>query len=110
MYNITAIVPKGQGMGFTLAGIQVREVANITEAHEVLAVDIDDDNNGIILIDETFARDFPSKLQKLVDESTIPLVVNIPITTKWEYIYDRDEVFEKIIRRAVGYSIKLSES
>ena len=110
MSNVTAILPKGQGIGFTLAGIQIREVANITEAHEILAVEIDDDHNGIILVDETFAKDFPSKLQKQVDESVIPIVVNIPVTTKWEYIYDRDEVFEKIIRRAVGYSIKLSES
>jgi len=108
MSNITAIVPRGQGIGFTLAGIQVREVPNIAEAHEALAVEIDDDHNGIILVDETFARDFPSKLQKQVDESIVPIVVNIPIAHKWEYSHDRDEIFEKIIRRAVGYSIKLS--
>ena len=108
MYNVTAIVPRGQGIGFKLAGIEIREVANITEAHKILADEIDDDHNGIILVDETFTKDLSSKLQKQVDESTIPLVVNIPIISKWEYIYDRDEVFENIIKRAIGYRIKFS--
>ena len=108
MYNVTAIVPRGQGIGFKLAGIEIREVANITEAHKILANEIDDDHNGIILVDETFTLDLSSKLQKQVDESTIPLVVNIPIISKWEYIYDRDEVFENIIHRAIGYRIKFS--
>ncbi len=108
MSDITAIVSRGQGIGFTLAGIQVREVSNITEAHEALAAEIEDEHNGIVLVDETFAKDFPSKLQKQVEESIVPIVVNIPVTTRWEYIHDRDEVFEKIIRRAVGYSIKIS--
>jgi len=107
MYNVTAIVPRGQGIGFTLAGIQVLEVVSITDAHSVLAEEIEDEHNGIILIDEALSRDLPSKIQKKVDESTIPLVVNVPIITKWEYVHKRDEIFEKIIHRAIGYRIKL---
>ena len=109
MYNITAIVPRGQGIGFTFAGIQIREVASINDAHTVLAEEIEDEHNGIILIDEAFNKDLPSKLQKKVDESTVPLVVNIPIITKWEYVHKRDEIFEGIIHRAIGYRIKLFE-
>ena len=107
MYNVTAIVPRGQGIGFTLAGIQVREVANITDAHTVLTEEIADEHNGIILIDEALSKDLPSKLQKQVDESTIPLVVNVPIITKWEYLHKRDDIFERIIHRAIGYRIRL---
>ena len=108
MYNVTAIVPRRQGIGFALAGIQVREVADLAEAYDVLAGEIEDKHNGVILIDETFNRELPSKLQKQVDESTIPLVVSIPVITKWEYIHDRAEIIANIIRRAVGYRIKLS--
>ncbi len=107
MSNVTAIVPRGQGIGFTFAGIRVIEVANITEAHSLLAEEIKDEQNGIILIDEALNRDLPPKLQKKVDESTIPLVVNVPIITKWEYGHKNDEIFEKIIHRAIGYRIKL---
>ena len=108
MYNVTAIIPRGQGIGFALAGVQIREVANISDAHRVLAMEMDDEHNGIILIDESFTKGLPPKIQKQVDESTIPLVVNIPIISKWEYIHDRDEVFENIIHRAIGYRIKFS--
>ena len=96
MYNVTAIVPRGQGTGFKLSGIQVREVSNITEAHNVLEAEIGDELNGIILIDEAYNKDLPAKLQKLVDESTIPLVVNVPVISKWEYVRASDEVFENI--------------
>ena len=109
MYNMTAIVPKGHGIGFTLAGVQVRESANITDAQRVLNEEINDEHNGIILIDESFAGDLTPELQKKVDESTIPLVMSIPIITKWEIIHDRDEIIGNIIHRAVGYRIKFSE-
>ena len=109
MYNITAIVPKGQGTGFTLAGVEIREVANSIEAQKALADELTEEHNGIILIDEAFTTDFPNKFQKEVDESTIPLVVSIPIITHWEDVYDHEAIIGNIIRRAVGYRIKFSE-
>ena len=109
MYKVTAITPRDQGIGFALAGIQVREVANISDAHRVLAVEMDDEHNGIILIDELFTNDLPPKLQKRVDESAIPLVIGIPIITKWEYIQKSEDIIGDIIQRAVGYRIKFSE-
>ena len=108
MFKVTAIVPAGQGTGFTFAGVHVRESSSITEAHNILSTEIDDGYNGIILIDETFSADLSPKLRKRVDESTIPLVVSIPVITKWELVRGRDEVIENIIRRAIGYSIKVS--
>ena len=109
MYDVTAIVPRGQGIGFTLAGVEVREAADIADAHKVLALEIDNERNGIILVYDKFIRDLPPKLQKQIDKSAIPLVVSIPIITEWEYTHDRDEIIRNIIRRAVGYRIKISE-
>ena len=109
MYNVTAIIPRGQGIGFALAGVQIREVANISDAHRVLAVEMDDEHNGIILIDELFTTELPPKLQKRVDESAIPLVMGIPVITKWEYVQKSEDIIGDIIHRAVGYRIKFSE-
>ncbi|MFC1508841.1 V-type ATP synthase subunit F [Candidatus Omnitrophota bacterium] len=110
MYSITAIVPKGQGHGFSLAGIQVREVTGINDAHEALSNAFEDKHNGLILIDEAYNTDMPAKLKKMVDESTIPLVVSIPVITKWEQIHDHDDIINNIIRHAVGYRIKLGDA
>ena len=109
MYNITAIISQGQGIGFQLAGIQVREVAHINDAHTVLAEELESESTGIILLDEAFNHDMTQKLQKKVDESAVPLVVTIPVISRWEQIHDRDEIIGSIIQRAVGYRIKLSE-
>ena len=109
MFNVTAIVPKGQGTGFNLAGIEVRDAENIEDAQKILSAEIKDERNGVILIDETYTVDLSPKIQKHIDESSLPIVASIPIITKWEYVHDRVDIIEKIIQRAIGYRIKLSE-
>ena len=108
MSNITAIVPRGEGNGFALAGVRICEASNAGEAGTILLAEMADTNNGIVFIDEAFTSELPSKLRKQMDESTLPLVVSIPIIKKWEYVHDRTEVIEKVIQRAIGYRIKLS--
>lgn len=107
MYSVTAIIPKGEGMGFGLAGLRVIEVHGAKEGLELLEQEMADERNGVILIDETFIETLSLRMRKKVDESTVPLIVGIPIITKWELIHDRKEIIEHIIRRAVGYRIKL---
>ena len=109
MFNVIAIVPKGQGIGFNLAGIEVRDAENIEDAQKILSAEIKDERNGVILIDETYTVDLSSKIQKHIDESSLPIVASIPIIMKWEYVHDRVDMIEKIIQRAIGYRIKLSE-
>jgi len=106
MYDITVIVPPGQGIGFTLSGVQVREAATPADAHEILEAEMNDSRNGIIMIDETLKQDIPRHLQKRIDKSSIPLVVGIPVISKWEYVHTSDEVFANIIHRAIGYRVK----
>ncbi len=107
MYNVVAIVPRGLGVGFKIAGVRVVETADENDAIETLITEMDNNENGLILIAEKYIRGIPRKLQKKVDESTVPLVVSVPIVSQWEYIHDQDERFEEIIHRAIGYRIKI---
>ncbi len=108
MYNITAIVPKGEGTGFTLAGIRTIEAINGDEAASILTEEFNNEENGIILFDEDWLENLSESMLKKIDESSVPLVVSIPVITKWEYAYDSSVKIENIIRRAVGYRIKLA--
>ena len=105
---MTAIVPRGEGTGFALAGVRVCEAANLEEAGTMLSAEMADSTNGVVFIDEAYTSELPSKLVKQMDESTLPLVVSIPVITKWEYVHDRTEAIENVIQRAIGYRIKLS--
>ena len=109
MYSVTAILPAGQGIGFSMAGVRVLEASDRTQAHEMLGREMDDGTNGIILIDESFAVELPPRLEKRIEEKAIPLIVHIPVITRWEAIRPRDEIINDIIQRAVGYRIKFSE-
>ncbi|MFC1651122.1 V-type ATP synthase subunit F [Candidatus Latescibacterota bacterium] len=108
MFNVTVIVPKGQGTGFVLTGVEAREVANVADAQKMLSLEMDDESNGIILIDEAFTQEMPAKLRKRVDESVIPLVMDIPVINKWESMKKSEGIISDIIHRAVGYRIKFS--
>ncbi len=108
MYKLTAIVPHGEGTGFELAGVRVREVSHHDDIAGVLDAEMNDDNNGIILMDEALLEALPPRIRKRADNSTIPLIVGVPIIRQWEYLHDRSEVIEGIIRRAVGYRIKIT--
>jgi len=107
MFKVTAIIPAGQGIGFTLAGVDVHEASSREDGQRRLAEELSNDQMGVILIDETYLEELSRNLQRKVDESTVPLVVSIPIITKWEYVHDQNERFERIIQRAIGYRIKL---
>jgi len=107
MREVVAIVPREQGFGFTLAGVVVREAATQSAALETLEEELSSEKTGIILIDETYLTGLPKRLQRRVDESTVPLVVGIPIISRWEYITDHEDRFERIVHRAIGYRIKL---
>ncbi|MFC1539629.1 V-type ATP synthase subunit F, partial [Candidatus Latescibacterota bacterium] len=91
-----------------LAGAETREVANAHEAQKALSIEMDEENNGIILIDETFTKEMPAKLRTRVDESVIPLVMDIPVISKWESMKRQEGIIGDIIQRAVGYRIKFS--
>ena len=107
MSDVIAIVPPGQGMGFTLAGIDIRETATREEALGALEEEMDDERNGVIFIDEDYLENLPRNLQRRVDETVVPLVVGLPVISKWEYVHDQDERFQRIVQRAIGYRIKL---
>ena len=107
MSDVIAIVPPGQGMGFTLAGVDTREVSSHEEAFSALEEEMARERNGVIFIDESYLDVLPRNLQRQVDETTVPLVVGVPIISKWEYIHDQNERFRAIIQHAIGYRIKL---
>lgn len=107
--HVTAVVPHGSGMGFTLAGVRVREVKDEHEAFDAVTEAIGDNENGVVLVDEEYALKYPQRLQKLIDHTIIPFVVSIPVIHRWEYGRDRAEAVGEMIRRAVGYRVKLTE-
>ena len=64
MYNVSAILPHGEGIGFSLAGARVMEAGSASEAAEILETEMDDDKSGVILVDETYLEALPERLKK----------------------------------------------
>ena len=88
------------------------ELAGIISSRDIRRRKEHDDDAALTVHDvmstETYTVDLSDSMQKKIDESSVPLVVSIPVITKWEYAHDMTDKIENIFRRAVGYRIKLS--
>ena len=107
MCKVLVITDPEIGIGFKLAGVEVMEVATSSEAEALLKDCLTDDRYGMILINEDYVSDFEQKSQILIEESTIPLIIPLPIRMKWEIESAKSTYVDDLVRRSVGYQIRL---
>ncbi len=83
------------------------EVITSSEAEALLRDCVADGSYGIILIREDYLSHFDPKTRNIIEESTIPLVIPIAVRMKWEFEDSRSDYIDDIVRRAIGYQIRL---
>jgi V/A-type H+-transporting ATPase subunit F len=109
LYNVVVITDEASSVGFRLAGVEVREATPETAAQVVKEV-IDKRDVGLIAINEDFVRGFDQRMMRIVAESEMPLIIPFPPVV---YTEERREVEEsyaaQLIRKAIGYHIKLTK-
>lgn len=107
MFKVLVITDREIGTGFRLAGAEVMEVTTSPEAEALLRECMTDDSYGIILISEDYISHFDPKTRNIIEASTVPLVIPIPVRMKWELEGSRSDYIDDIVRRAIGYQIRL---
>ncbi len=95
------------GTGFRLAGAEVMEVSAPPAAEALLRECMTNGKYGIILISEDYISHFDLKTRNIIEESTVPLVIPIPVRMKWELEGSRSDYIDDIVKRAIGYQIRL---
>lgn len=105
MFNVLVITDQEIGTGFRLAGMEVLEASSPSEAETLLRECMSDGDYGMILINEAYLSQLDLKTKSLIEESTIPLVIPIPLKMKWEFEESKSEYLNDIIKRSIGYQI-----
>jgi V/A-type H+-transporting ATPase subunit F len=93
--------------GFRLAGVEVNVVDTPAQARKQLASLIDDDESGIIAVNERLMAEVDGRLQQKIDSIYRPIVVSLPIREKLEVGEDHRAYLSRLIRRAIGFDITL---
>lgn len=110
MYKILAIANSEVVKGLKFSGINVLGVDTPELAKKALLDVMKGEDFGIVIIDEAFKRTFDSYTKRLIEESSTPLFVPLPLQLIWQEVEapPDDTYVVDMIRRAIGYQIKIS--
>lgn len=85
--------------------MEVLEVSTVSEAETLLKDCLANESYGMILIHEDYVAHFTPRTQNVIEESTIPLIIPIPLRMKWEFEESRSNYLNDLIKRSIGYQI-----
>ncbi len=109
MFKILAIIEREIARGFRFSGVDIKVAESSELAKKLLLETMDKKDYGIVIIDEGYLNSFDEPTKKLVEDSSSPLVVPVPLEMKWHKNNKRkeDTYVREMIRRAIGYQIKI---
>lgn len=109
MPKLVIITDPESAQGFRLAGVEVAEAKNPAEAQKHLISLINDDTSGIIAVSENLMGAVDEQIREKIDKIYRPIVVPIPSQKKLEMAEAHRKYLAQLIRRAVGFDIRLRE-
>ena len=104
--RLVVIASPGLSAGFALAGVPVYEAAYGDAASRQFARVGDEVNAGVVMIDEPLYRELPEELRRDLQRAGLPVVIPVP-GPAWTTESSAHEYIVEILRRAIGYRVKL---
>ena len=89
-------------LGFSLAGVDGRSVANADEANRALDAALAAKDVGIVLVTQDVARMIQARMDDLKLHSTVPLIVEIPSPAG---VSPDEPSLSEIVLRAIGIKL-----
>ncbi len=111
MFKILAIAEREISRGFRFSGVDIQIAETVEVAKKLLLEAMHKKNYGIVIIDEGHLNGFDEPTKKLVEDSSSPLIVPVPLEMKWHKNNRKkeDTYVREMIRRAIGYQIKIKQ-
>ena len=94
--RLVVIARPGLSAGFSLAGVRVLEATDGAHAGERLEK----------LIEESLHQDLPEETSRTLRRLSLPVVIPVP-GPKWTAESTAHEYIVEILRRAIGYRVRL---
>ncbi|MDY0341746.1 MAG: V-type ATP synthase subunit F [Coriobacteriia bacterium] len=107
MYKLVVLTDPDTADGFGLAGVTVHVAESPEDARRKLSALIDDDESGIIAVNEAYMAEVDERMQQKINQSYRPIVISLPIREKLVTEEDHRAYLSRLIRRAIGFDITL---
>ncbi|MEJ5185828.1 MAG: V-type ATP synthase subunit F [Candidatus Geothermincolales bacterium] len=107
MYKTIVVTDPETADGFRLAGVDVVEADSPEAAVEHIKRLLDDENAGILAINESFYNALDEKTLEKIDSVYRPIVIPLPVKETVEMVGERRAYLARLIHRAIGFDITL---
>ncbi len=104
--RLAVLVRPGDGLGFRLAGAPVEEIARGDEPAVVRRL-LGDPGLGVLAVEEELLRAIPPRLLARARTRGLPVVLPFALPRRWGDEGRGRAYVAALIRRAVGYGVKL---
>jgi len=105
-YRMKVVTRPGAGLGFRLAGVSVEEMAEDRAADRLAAL-VEEPGLGLLAIDDVLVPQVPQAALERAAREGVPIVLPFTLPVRWEEGVGGEEYVAALIRRAIGYHIKL---
>lgn len=107
MYRLVCVVLDDVADGFRLAGIDVLTASEPAEARQHIVRVLEDDESGIIALDERLSGAVDERLERRLETLYRPLLVVLPLGESADVKALSQQRLQRLIRRAVGFDVTL---
>ena len=107
MSHVIALVDKEAGLGYRLAGVDVRETATPEEMGRQAEALAADPGVRLVILDEELFHGLPRALRHKLEESRSPVFVPVPSLQLRKGALRPEEYVARLMCRAVGYQVRI---
>ncbi|MBI2414126.1 MAG: V-type ATP synthase subunit F [Deltaproteobacteria bacterium] len=107
MAGILVLTGKGASLGFRCAGLECREAGEDESIPEILSGIQASGRYGLVVVEERFLEKVPENVMKRIRKKGLPIIIPVNIPGKWGEAEYGESPVVRLIRRAIGYQIKL---
>ena len=109
MYKVVVLTDPDTAPGFRLAGVNVFEVETPNEAATEINRLLEDEETGILAVNEGFLEGIDERVQDRIESTYRPIVVSLPVKEHLGAVGERKAILAKLIHRAVGFDVTLKK-
>jgi vacuolar-type H+-ATPase subunit F/Vma7 len=109
MAEFLVIVGRDTAPGFRLGGFNCMEVEEGEDISSLLEGIQKEGRYGLICIEERFLREVSGEIMRRIRKAGLPIIVPINIPKAWGEGEPEESPMVRLIRRAIGYHIKLKK-
>lgn len=107
MGRIVALVDERSSPGFELAGIESHPTPSVETMTRSVEAIFKEAEIEVVILEEELFRALPEGFQRRIEESTSPIFVPVRTIRRTSDQQPSEEYLARMIRRAIGYQIKI---